>query len=227
MRVNNSATVTASAVARSEVAKATPTLKSTAELPSAVSRPPVDGFHIAPGGCFPGPRQFPPFPPFPPLPRPGDANGRTQARQLHDIAEGVRNGSITPEEAQRLLKQQESVSKATEQAMADGKLTTEEKLKLQLMQAGADLNIYQAGHNNQRDFFAAFDSTAQKQASQIRSDRQRPRQRQRHRLRGLGAAGRAEGNRGRPGRWLGLRQAAGPVRAVRGGPGHRLRQPAG
>ncbi len=161
MRVNPSATVATPAVSRSEVSKSTPTLKSTAELKPAVERKPVDEFCIAPGGCFPRPIPFPPFP------RPGDANGRTQARQLHDIAEGVRNGSITPQEAERLLKQQENISQATERAMADGKLTTEEKLKLQLMQAQADLNIYQAGHNGQRDFFARFDSTAQEQAKQI------------------------------------------------------------
>jgi hypothetical protein len=101
-----------------------------------------------------------------PLPL-GDANARTQARQLREIAEGVRNGTLTPQEAQRLLQQQENIAKATEQAMADGKLTREEALRLKLLQAGADLNIHLARNNGQRSFGASWDSVAREQANQL------------------------------------------------------------
>jgi hypothetical protein len=178
MRLTSSAAATLVAP-RSEVSKSavepksTLTPKATAELKPALGNLGRDEFRcgIGPGGCFPPPRPelptFPPHPPFPPFPRPGDANGRTQGRQLHDIAEGVRNGSITSQEAERLLQQQENISKATDKAMADGKLTTGEKLQLQLMQAQADLSIYKAGTNGQRDVFARWDSGAQTQAAQI------------------------------------------------------------
>lgn len=143
--------------------------KTTAELKPALGHLGRDEFRcgIGTGGCFPRHPEFPTFPPFPPFPRPGDANGRAQGRQLHDIADGVRNGSITSQEAERLLQQQENISKATDQAMADGKLTTEERLKLNLMRAHADLNIHQASTNGQRDFSARWDSGAQRQADQI------------------------------------------------------------
>ncbi len=174
MRLTPSVAAAATTVAsRSEVSKPAAELKSTAtevkstpaELKSMVDLKPVHGkpenwcgTGIVSGGCFP---------PFPPFPGVGDANGRAQGRLLHEIAEGVRNGSITAEEAERLLAQQESISKATDQAMADGKLTQEEKLRLQLLQAQADYNIYRAGNNNQRDLGARWNSTAQTQANQI------------------------------------------------------------
>lgn len=171
MRLNPSAAA-ATPAARSELTKPAVQLKAAPELTSTGEHKPAlghlgrdefrHGIGPGPGGCIP-PRPFP----FPPFPRPGDANGRTQGRQLHDIAEGVRNGSLTSEEAERLLQQQENISQATDKAMADGKLTTEEKLRLQLMQAHAELNIHQASHNGQRDFGARWDSTSQKQADQI------------------------------------------------------------
>jgi hypothetical protein len=172
MRLTSAAAATQVAP-RSEVSKSAvelkslPTLQSSAELKPALGHLGRDEFRcgIGTGGCFPSPRPLPL--PFPPFPRPGDANGRAQGRQLHDIAEGVRNGSITSQEAERLLQQQENIARATEQAMADGKLTPAEKLKLQLMQAQADLSIHRATHNGQRDVFARWDSGAQRQADQI------------------------------------------------------------
>jgi hypothetical protein len=174
MRLTPTVAAAATTVAsRSEVSKPAAELKSTAPevkstpagLKSMVDLKPVHGkpenwcgTGIVSGGCFP---------PFPPFPGVGDANGRAQGRQLHEIAEGVRNGSITAQEAERLLAQQEAISKATEQAMADGKLTQGEKLKLQLQQAQAAYNIYQAGNNSQRDAGARWSTTAQTQANQI------------------------------------------------------------
>jgi hypothetical protein len=163
MRLNTTVAAATTVTSRSEVSKPAAELKATpADLKSAVDLKPVArkpedwcGTGIVGGGCFP------------PFPGKGDVHGRNQGRQLHEIAEGVRNGSITAEEAERLLAQQESISKATDQAMADGKLTQEEKLRLQLMQAQADYNIYRAGNNSQRDVGARWSHTAQTQANQI------------------------------------------------------------
>jgi hypothetical protein len=100
--------------------------------------------------------------------RPADAQTRaTQGNQLHDIADGVRNGSLTEQEAQKLLTEQQAIADAQKAAMADGKLTLGEKLKLGLMQHRADQNIDSAKGNKDRDVFAAFDKDAQRQAGQI------------------------------------------------------------
>jgi hypothetical protein len=96
-----------------------------------------------------------------------DAHARAQGRQLHEIADGVRNGSITEQEAERLLKQQQDLTKAHTEAKADGKITKEEALRLRLMEAKADLSIHVAGNNKDRDVFARFDSDAQRQANQL------------------------------------------------------------
>jgi hypothetical protein len=169
MRLTSAAAATLVAP-RAEVSKSAVEPKTLSTLTAASTLKPAlprDEFRcgIGPGGCFPPPHH-PPFP-FPPFPRPGDANGRTQGRQLHDIAEGVRNGSITSQEAERLLQQQENIAKATDKAMADGKLSPLERLQLQAMQTQADLSIYRAGHNGQRDLGARWDSGAQRQADQI------------------------------------------------------------
>ena len=160
-------------------------------------------------GFFPEP-PVGPFPPIklppidvPPLFKP-DAHARaTQGKQLHEIADGVRDGSVTSKEAKTLLKEQQDIAKATQQAMADGKITKEEQLKLGVMQAQAELHIYQASHNTSREFLAGFDSAAQRQAGQI------------DRL----ADGRTNGNitNSEAGELLGQQQQVADARSNRGG----------
>jgi hypothetical protein len=116
----------------------------------------------------PGDQTRPFLPPFPPKPLPGgDLDARVQGKQLHDIAEGVRNGSITSNEAEKLLAQQKELADATAAAKADGKVTLGERLRLAAMEAKTGKAIDQAKNNFQRDFSAPFDPSAQKQASQI------------------------------------------------------------
>jgi hypothetical protein len=159
----------------------------TADVKSAVAtaaKPAVgfskhDGFHgIVEGGCIPGgphPLPYPqPGPPPLPLPHPmppifqGDAKTRaTQANQLDQISQGVRSGSITAQEAEGLLKEQTKIADYQKQAMSDGFMSTEERLRLDVMQAGAALNTFQAATNGDRNAFANFDRSAQHQADQI------------------------------------------------------------
>jgi hypothetical protein len=99
--------------------------------------------------------------------RPDFQSRATQGNQLHQIADGVRNGSLTEREAQGLLKEQEAIANFQKSAMADGKLSLGERLKLAVMQGQAQGHIGSARGNRERDFFAGFDSQAQRQAGQI------------------------------------------------------------
>ncbi|KFE60797.1 hypothetical protein [Hyalangium minutum] len=101
------------------------------------------------------------------LKRPDAQTRATQGDQLHDIADGVRNGSLTEQEAQKLLAEQQKIADAQKEAMADGKLTLGERLKLAMMQGRAGQNIDSAKGNSDRDVFARFDKDAQRQAGQI------------------------------------------------------------
>ncbi|HVG59020.1 MAG TPA: hypothetical protein VNA24_10735 [Hyalangium sp.] len=114
------------------------------------------------GGIIgPGPRPLPPF-------NLGDAKTRTtQANQLDQISQGVRNGSITAQESERLLAEQAKISDYQQQAMADGFMSQEERLKLDMMQMTAALNTFQAANNGDRNAFAKLDGNAQRQADQI------------------------------------------------------------
>jgi hypothetical protein len=105
--------------------------------------------------------------PLPPISL-GDAKTRTtQANQLDQISQGVRNGSITAQESEKLLAEQAKISDYQKQAMADGFMSQEERLRLDVMQANAALNTFQAANNGDRNAFARLDGNAQRQADQI------------------------------------------------------------
>lgn len=127
--------------------------------PALETKPGSIGHGIVAGGCV--------HPPKPDLFERADGTSKTQGRQLNDIADGVRNGSITSQEAEKLLKQQQEIATAQQQAKADGKVTKEEARELRMLQARAELSIYGATKNGERDMFAPFDSNAQRQADQL------------------------------------------------------------
>jgi hypothetical protein len=190
MRINSS--VAAPAVARTPETKATVEAKpavGTKPAPGLVAR---DEFRPGPGGIIGRPVPLPPggiigrpvplppggiigrpvplpFPLPPPFPgKPVDAKTRaTQANQLDQISNGVRNGSVTAQEAERLLKEQQDIAAYQQKAMADGKLSKEEQLRLAVMQSKAALNVHQATTNGDRNLFAKLDPNAQRQANQI------------------------------------------------------------
>jgi hypothetical protein len=122
------------------------------------------------GQIRPGPYPLPgPIPgPTPPPFFPGDSKTRnTQANQLEQISQGVRNGSITAQESETLLAEQAKISDYQKQAMSDGFMSQEEQLRLDLMQARAGLSTFQAANNGDRNAFARFDGNSQRQADQI------------------------------------------------------------
>ena len=174
MRVNTpAATPAAAQTLETKSAAVTTAAKpaASAEVKSAVApaaRPAAgfakdDAFQGGEAGLIrPGPYPMPP--PF----FPGDAKTRnTQANQLDQISQGVRNGSITAQESETLLAEQAKISDYQKQAMSDGFLSQEERLRLDVMQAGAALNTFQAANNSDRNAFARLDGNAQRQAGQI------------------------------------------------------------
>lgn len=92
----------------------------------------------------------------------------TQAKQLDSIRKGIKNGSITEQEAARLLGQQARVSRATASASADGVITASEAANIRRLQSKAGLDVFQASHNSDRA--APLDrAVAKEQAAQIGS----------------------------------------------------------
>jgi hypothetical protein len=148
----------------------------TADVKSAVAtaaKPAVglvkdDAFTILPyPHPHPKPGPFPlPHPMPPPFPGQDTHTRNVQAKQLDQIAHGLRNGSITAQEAEGLLKEQTKIADYQKQAMSDGFLSQEERLRLDVMQAGAALNTYQAANNGDRNN-SFFDGNAQRQAHQL------------------------------------------------------------
>jgi len=155
MRVNSSS---APVVSRPSETQSLVAAKPTVETKPATDLKHLPGPGIVDGGCFP---------PFPIKPAADAKTRATQGDQLHEIADGVRDGSLTEKEAEKLLTEQQAIADAQKAAMADGKLTLGEKLKLAVMQGRAEQNIDRATHNSQRDVFARFDKDAQRQAGQI------------------------------------------------------------
>ncbi len=144
-----------SAEVKSAVAPATKPAVGFAKDDAFVGRP-IDGGIIKPG------------PYLPPDIFLGDSKTRnTQANQLDQISQGVRNGSITAQESETLLAEQAKISDYQKQAMSDGFLSQEERLRLDVMQSRAALSTFQAANNGDRNAFARFDGNAQRQANQI------------------------------------------------------------
>ncbi|WP_224243486.1 hypothetical protein [Hyalangium gracile] len=92
----------------------------------------------------------------------------TQSNQLNQIADGVRNGTISAGESQKLLTEQQGISDATRSAVADGKLSLDERRKLNLMQTLAGMNISEAGEKGIPDLGIRLkEEDGSRQAGQI------------------------------------------------------------
>ncbi len=64
-----------------------------------------------------------------------------QGRQLHAIADGMRNGTVSSKEAETLLQGQQEIATKLKTAMADGKLSTAERAELSAMQSNASKQL--------------------------------------------------------------------------------------
>lgn len=72
-----------------------------------------------------------------------------QARQQHRIAEGRASGALTRHETRHLAHQQRAIRHAERHAMADGKLSSTEKARIERMQDHASRSIRRQKHDAQ------------------------------------------------------------------------------
>ncbi len=72
-----------------------------------------------------------------------------QARQAERIRDGLRNGSITRQEAQRLKAEQDRIAALERQAERDGRVTREERARLEAEQNRASRNIRAEKHDGE------------------------------------------------------------------------------
>jgi len=90
-----------------------------------------------------------------------------QGKMLGKIAEGVKNGAITPKEARKLLEGQQKLSASVESAVSDGEISLGEELGLLKQSLDNLKNVKTAYENTSRDAFAADSVSPLKQVQQI------------------------------------------------------------
>ncbi len=74
-----------------------------------------------------------------------------QAKQQQRIDQGVKSGQLTGKEAARLEKGQEHVQKVEDKAKADGKVTKNERARIQHAENVQSRHIAKQKHDRQRD----------------------------------------------------------------------------
>lgn len=72
---------------------------------------------------------------------------KREQNQQNRIGNGIKNGSLTPEEAVRLEKQQGHIQHMENKAKADGNVTAAERARLQAAENRSSRNIYRKKHN--------------------------------------------------------------------------------
>lgn len=72
---------------------------------------------------------------------------KREQNQQNRIGNGIKNGSLTPEEAARLEKQQGHIEHMENKAKADGNVTAAERARLQAAENRSSRNIYRKKHN--------------------------------------------------------------------------------
>ena len=72
-----------------------------------------------------------------------------EAVQEQRIREGLRNGTLTPQEAGRLEAEQQRIRAAEARMRADGRLDSRERRRLERMQDKAGRDIYRENHDRQ------------------------------------------------------------------------------
>ena len=76
---------------------------------------------------------------------------RRQATQAREIERGVRNGSLTANEAAQLRTEQARILEMERQAKADGRVTRDERQHIRDAQRQADAHIWQESHDRERN----------------------------------------------------------------------------
>jgi hypothetical protein len=150
---------------------------------------------LLPGsGCIPTPSpslptipSLPTLPTLPGLPRPPFGGGigglkdainqrrsaevaNAQAGQLEQIQRGVQNGTISSEEATKLLEQQAKIADAVKAAQADGFMSASERADIQRQQREARASVSQASSSYEINHLLSRNpELSQRQAEQLGS----------------------------------------------------------
>ncbi len=82
----------------------------------------------------------------------GDAFKKVQSRQINRIARGVDSGEISNNEYFNLTQEQKRIQRAGRRALADGRLSQNERRRLRHMQDKASEHIYKAKHNRRQAY---------------------------------------------------------------------------
>jgi hypothetical protein len=102
--------------------------------------------------------------------RANTAMNNTQAGQLHQVADGMRKGTISTKEAEGLLKSQQEFTAKARSAMADGKLSAKEQIELQVVQQNLQAQITAAAQGaggSLGSIFTGLDKNNGRQAAQL------------------------------------------------------------
>ena len=102
--------------------------------------------------------------------RANKAMDTTQSSQLHQVADGLRKGTVSAKEAETLLKSQQDFTAKRNTAMADGKLSAKEQIELQLIQQNLQKQISAAAKDaggSLNAIFTGFDKSIGQQAGQL------------------------------------------------------------
>lgn len=75
-----------------------------------------------------------------------------QVNQEQRIQQGEQSGSLTPKEAERLDKGQNHLQAVEDKAKADGKVTRQERARLQHAEDKQSARIYRQKHDRQHDY---------------------------------------------------------------------------
>jgi CRISPR/Cas system-associated endoribonuclease Cas2 len=159
---------------------------------SKISSSPIAG--LVPGSsCVPTPSpSLPTIPtlptpiptPLPPFPPGGGIGGlkdainqrnssqvaNAQANQLEQIQRGVQNGTISTQEATKLLEQQAKIAESVKAAQADGFMSSSERANIQRQQMMAGFGVAQASSSMELGNLLSRDNhLSQRQAEQIGS----------------------------------------------------------
>ena len=90
----------------------------------------------------------------PAMPGNPTAMPRVEQREMNQerrIQQGVNSGQLTQREAVRLQAEQGRIERAENRAQADGRVTPQERARLNSMQNHASGDIYREKHDRQRD----------------------------------------------------------------------------
>lgn len=73
-----------------------------------------------------------------------------QQHQQERIAQGMKKGKLTPEEAIQLEKEEQQIHQNKKAAKADGTITKQERTTIRQEEHQTNRDIYHAKHNNKR-----------------------------------------------------------------------------